>query len=160
MMAGLLVAALGLALAAWRIRALAARTPGPSRALRAPVASFIVFFFAAVCLAGGAALTWMSVESAAPQIVVFGATAAVAAWGIAALRGKVPREFQRHCEEFRRENPGLDSEAMYRYLVKKRHPEWDTARILRITETCGSLAEFARRLKQEEASPSRLKYQV
>ena len=151
-MGGLLVVALGIALAAWQIRALTERTPTYPRLFRSRLGSGIVFSVAGACILLGGLVTWTAVEAATPQLVVFGATAALAVWGISALRSKVTREFKRDCDEFIRENPGLDAEAMYRYVVKKRHPEWDTVRILRVTEECSSLAEFARRLKREEGN--------
>ncbi len=39
---------------------------------------------------------------------------------------------------------------MYRFVVKKKHPEWDTGRILRLTEDCPSLGELAKRLQRED----------
>jgi len=153
---GILLIALGLALAAWQIRALLPRR-GTLRftPVRTRLKSAAVLSLALGCALLGAVMIAGALKSTVPVVAVVIAVVSIAFWlGTTIARGRLYHELKSGCDEFRRDYPGLDREAMFRSVVKNRHPEWDTGRILTITEDCGSVGELARRLRAEEIRTS------
>lgn len=72
-------------------------------------------------------------------------------WLINSARSGLNRELQRSLDVFHKDYPELDDEALFRFMVHERHPEWDSRRIQDLTEDCPSIGELARRLEREEA---------
>ena len=83
--------------------------------------------------------------------MVLAAAAGFVIWLINSARNGLGRELELSLEAFRKDYPELDDEALFRFMVHKRHPEWDSRRIQDLTEDCPSIGELARRLKREEA---------
>ncbi len=83
-----------------------------------------------------------------PELV---AAAGFVIWLINSFRSELSRELQRSLDAFRKDYPELDTEALFRFVVHERHPEWDSRHIQDLTEDCPSIGELARRLKREEA---------
>ena len=151
-MSGLLIAALGLAIAAWQLRGITRSAATHPAIFRSRPGAVIVFVLAGCCILIGGRAAMAFFQSAGP---VTGALIGVAIIiSLAFMKtGAHPllRELKVSRGEFRRDYPDLDEEAMYRYVVKKRHPEWETGIALRLTENCPSLNELATRIARKES---------
>ena len=146
-MTGLLIAALGMALGAWHARALRGQRSLHPAFLKTRVGSFALYGFALACVFGGGLLT---IRFLGPRGLVMVAATSLVLWIFSSARSGLTRELQWSLDAFRREYPELDEEALFRFVVHERHPEWDSRRIQDVTEDCPSLSELARRLKKEE----------
>lgn len=149
-MTGLLISALGLALIAWHIKALGGRISLHPRPLKTLPGSAAVFILGACAVAFGGILTVADWGNGGIFLLILLGVAFVVTLLAGAARRTLVQELRKAYEARRRAYPALDDEALFRFIVGDRHPEWDNVRIQGLTEDCPSLEELALRLQAEE----------
>ncbi len=149
-MTGLLISALGLALVAWHIKALGGRISLHPGLLKTPPGSAAVFLLGAGAVAFGGALTVAHWGNGGIFPLILLGLAFVVTLLAGSARRALIRDLRGAYESRRRDYPNLDDEALFRFIVHDRRPDWDNARIQSLTEDCGSIEELAARLQAEE----------
>lgn len=149
-MTGLLISALGLALVAWHIKALGGRISLHPGFLKTPPGPAAVFLLGAGAVAFGGALTVAHSGSGGLFFLILLGLAFVVTLLAGSARRTLIRDLREAYEGRRRDYPNLDDEALFRFIVHDRHPDWDNARVQNLTEDCGSIEELAARLQAEE----------
>ncbi len=154
-MYGLLVTALGIALAAWHTRGRGGRVSLHPLILKTGAGSLLTYALAALATAAGATSAAAEMPGTGRCVPIGAALVFIAVVLSGFARNDLLRELKASFENHRRDYPDLDDEALYRFVVSGRHPDWDRSEIQRLTEDCFSLDELAGRLEEKERAGGR-----
>ena len=152
MISTLLAISLGLALASWQLQGMAGRMrPHPS-VFRTTPGTIGVFLAAGACLMSGA----LHLQSFGPIPLILVMVPAILIFCWPWIRGRVSgssallAELRRDLEEYRRDYPDLDEEALFRFLVRDRRPSWTPAMVEAMTAGCTSLHNLVNKLRDPD----------